>query len=771
MSVRYKDQNIEYAIITLKNRTTAGTFQVVAGREYFAPNALAAGSGAVYPLLVDSPTTIKSVGDHIGVRNDISLQLYARQPIDVAVQGLIDYRETYEFYRARVEIYYAPKPSDTALGLTSEYIRKQLCDVIDVQYSDDIITFTCRDLWFEDFEISERLPAATGTFADLQPQWANEYGAIPFGSGVVIDAPILDNDLSANFVNLFIGWNHHAGFPIRQVNNVYAQNLTPDLDSRSYIDITSPTTPVAGLVMIFAGIGSAVPFHLGQFWRSLLVIPSAGALISSFQADIEPNGAIPVGDGDIVVELFAAQPDASNSVYVPIGSPLAARAIEPASLTGGVIRSLGFDRIVPLISGQPYVLTFRYSNRDNVTQYPIMNVANTIGKSHFALDRSAQDKGWALQSNVELGAGLFGYDPSTISVNTTYSTRFSQLSLIDSNNLSPVYTNPSARLNFKVSVDGINDTSGVYGTVNALVNKPIDVLLYCLTELPGSPSSITVDTTTATSVRAAQNLEGFQVKTAITDETYFYDFAIQLCKQFRTIFYYCVSEDKYKFFFHEPVPASGSTQNKFSQVELQDDLQLTELIEEPIERVFNDFFQRYDINELETPLSEQFLRKAQSDKFLAAEELNGSASTSGDAIREAKCALSESLYGNRKMRFDLALHANQVSARKYQEYACDRFHLRHQQIRVRVPRKYYYSTVEILESAEAEHVKIGSTTGHIQHNYGPYVSGTTTVGSVQTNYPQVAWGLGRKTGRITAIQEQGPYMWVTFVTDGGPSSY
>ena len=773
MSKIYYDTDVEYAVITLKTRSAGGSnLTIYAATEYYEAGALYSGSPEMFPLLQSSPTVMRSVGDHFGIRHSIDLQIEARMPFSIFNKGMIDLRETYEFYRASAKIYYGTKPYD-AQAPSSSFIIKQDCEVLTSDWGNETLTLSCRDIWYEDKEVSFRIPSTsviTDFVGGLKERYVGEYAPIPFGADQVVDCLVYDVN-STNAYFFVVGFNIDSDHTVKDFKEWYAENITPDLSPLRYLRVDEATSVMYGTIYSAFGLGSSTPFHLGQFWRSTPFTPAKNSVLAAFMCHLAPQGTQADINGELTFSVHRAEEFSSSGTYPPTGNALASLTYDPQDLIFGFPGvQLYLPDLVPLVAGKNYCIVCRFSNRDDTTNYVSMNVLGFSSPDHDALDRSTEDGGWVFQSGVRSSVVPQALVPTTETTQSQAGFYWNRITVAYTATVGSGALNADTAIGFKYKVDGIKDNAaGTYtGTGNALIENPADLTRFILVRLMGvDPADI--DTSSFTSVRSSQATESIEMGFVIDRETYGEDLIIEICKQSRMVLYK-ETGGKYKVYFWEPSPAAGSVDNAFKFFELQDELTVVSIQDEPIIKVFNDFDQDYGNNALEFPANPESIRRSRTDKFLNRQFLNKDDSTAGDTAREAKCSQSHSLYGVRRMDFPYDLHTNATGVANMQNYFCDRFHLKNQVVTVEIPRRQYYNSVELLESALVDSDEIGDALGYMSLE-GARDAGQDTLSAAVSNYPTAAFNYGRLKGIITGVEESGSFMRVTILTDDGPGSY
>lgn len=775
MSKIYKDTDIEFVKLTLKLKSNpASTVIVYAGLDYYEVGELYSGSPEIQPLLAESPNVIRSVGDHIGVRHTVSVRLFSRQPFPIypVNKGLTDLRPDYEFYRAKVEFYYGAKPHD-AQGVASDFVIKQDTEVVTADWDDESLTLNCRDIWYEDKEVSFRIPDETVITVwggQLGEQYIGEYAPIPFGANQVVESFVYDVN-SVNTVYLLAGFNWDADHTVKDHKEWYVENRTKDLSPDNYIRVDDITNPLYGTAYGLNGLASSTPFHLGEFWRSTFFTPSSGCFLVAFQVTISVTGTASSVDGVLTFELYRGKEFTTAGTTPPTGSPLTQFTYD-AQDAGGAFpgRTFNFETPIPLVGGQPYTIVAKFSSQD-ATNYVNMHVLASGPESHDALDRTTEDAGWVLQSGVRSSIVPLALIPGTITQESENGFYFNRVDLNYSTTLSASKAiNGAGGYSHQYLVDGLKDNAaGTFtGTANALMEIPADLLHFTLVKMLDVDSSL-IDTASFNSVRSSQNAETYRMGYVIDRDTNGEELIVEMCRQSRMVLYK-EAGGKYKVHFWEPSPAKASVDNTFSQPQLRDELKVVSIQDEPINRVFNTFSQNWKNNALQFPTDPKSTRRSRTDKFLENQFLNQNDSTSGDTSRENAMADSVALYGERVMDFPLDMHTDATGVQNLQNYYASRFKFRQQLITVEIPRRIFYNRVDLLESGLVQSDQIGDDLGYMTAE-GVRDVGTATFSASVTNYPGVGFNFGEIKGIVTAVEETGPFIRVTINTDEGPGSY
>lgn len=779
VSKSYRGQDVCYVRAVFKSTASGGPSDVTvrASTEYFAPDALYSGSPEIFPLLAAEPTTRRAVGDHIGIRQDVEISFLARQPFEQYYEGIADLRDRYEFHRVEITIYYGAKPSNGTLSSSSDFVTEQTVEVLQSRWQEDELIFACRDTWADlaNQEISTRIPDPTvvSDFSDMEDSWYGEYGAGPvFGEDIIIDAPLYEFDASNNFFRLLGAWKPSVGtFDNDSYTKLFVENPYRDLNQARFFEV-NPVTAAALYGVNLTGVGQVggTYFHLGEDWRSIAFSNSIGGLLSTIQLDMDRVGTVDGSTGNLVIELYRGESLGTSGTIVPTGPVIASVALDPADIpTTKQTRTADLGFPVPLLPNVNYVLVFRWSDATDASNYIAMSVLGSTSDDSYAIDKTTGDVGWALQSGIRPGTSVWSYGLSSVVAGSGGGYRWDRVTVSDRNPVIAKITNdpkPGTNLKYKLQLDGlVDDGSGTFtGTAGLLMRRPVDIAYFLLVNYTDLSTS-DFDTTSITATRSKQITENQIFGFAVKKRTFAQELIVEICKQSRTLFYK-KNDGKYAFHFWEPSPAAASCDHALEEPVLRDELRVVRVEDEPTNRVFNSFSQDWFEDPINTPESPDYLRRTNSDKFTKNQFINESDSTASDTTREGYCAQSQALYGVRKLTWPLSFHRNATGVQKFQNYLCDRFHLRQQEITVEIPRRYFFDTIDLLDSVVVDSRGIGTEDGGQVHNETRVV-GTTTVATAESGDPASisSWNYGTLKGIVTRIESGGSVIRITYTTD------
>ncbi len=540
MSTLFVEKSIELVHLTLNTKDGSSTTEFWIGNEYKADSGYGFSHGTVYPILAEQPQARRAAGKDVGIRFPVSIRVYGNTWFEKVGQTFWDLTDEYEFHGSTAEIRYYPIAADGTTSHATANITQTL-EITGISWDNEgqTVTIECNDTWFKDKELSRLLD--TSYFTELDPSFDREYGAWAFGQDVIIDTPIIDKTTAANAFDIFAGWETSA-HQVQTVTALHVANSTPALDDRGWLPVAiNPDDPLAGdtLGPFYASGGSAAP--LTDNWYALAFLPSEPTLIASICVELQEQGTVADGDGELRVDIYAAEKvGGAGTQFQPKGAPLSTVQFRASQIGSASRKTAGFEPIIAVSDKTHYMAILSWTNLDDTTNY-IQTYTKTTG-THEVQDKSERERGWTTDSSNELGMAVYAYALTTsVSHESSGSTYYADTSLVDDNEVLTASINIISQVYIKCAVDGLDDDgSGTYtGSAGSIMESGGAIAHFTLrdTDFGLGISSGDIDTSAFDSVHSSQDGVSLNMAIAIDRETYAHDFLSRLCRQSQMIIY------------------------------------------------------------------------------------------------------------------------------------------------------------------------------------------------------------------------------------------
>lgn len=782
MSSLFVDTDAEVVKLTLTKRDNSGTVEYQLGRRYYPANQLYGTNPIIYPLLAESPRVRRGVGVIAGIKYDVTIPVFAKTDFTERGTSFADLLQLYELHNATVELRYYPVTRDGTTTHSDANNIRQVLKCTDLDYSEGggILNIVCRDVWFKDKEVSKRL--TTDVFTDMDVKYDGEYGSIVFGeattasNGIAIDAPIISSLINGfkPELKVFSGFTF-ADHPNNAFKRLLAKHQHKRFDQSEWLVLdllADPQNVYAGNADGTGGSASS----LAANWRGIAYSPENGKAIicNGIVVELGDTGTIASGDGDAVLDVFFGELAGASNVWTPYGSPIRTAKIAGDNALWSIVSNftVGFQIIPPLVMSkdEDYFIRISWTNTTDTTNYIHTRIVSAGGYTHFRQDKSENERTWIAVSDERLplaiwsvGDGNDAWEDSTTSGTVRYSYYHLEGTDDGFQSQSAGLEELNRALDFKIGISGIEDDgSGTYtGSAAAIIQNASDLIRFT-TMSSGfglGLTSASVDTSDLGTVRSSLSALGITHKIVINRETTAQDFILELARQSRTVFY---KKRSGKLSLKFPTAINNTFTVALAEAYHRGEFVLDEVRDNDYSSVVNAFNQFYKPEELnQPPVDPATLRRAEREKLAGKLEMDASSSTSGDTYRQAICSTSQAKYGRREMTAALDYFDTAASAQIIQNYYVDRYSTLQRRAKFRIPRKRYYTTLDLFDNVRLSHSGIDSGGGTAllakQH------SSSSAVTAYNEGVPLVTWLGGSFEGQIYQVEEEGP--WLTFTAE------
>lgn len=762
MSTNYLDLDIEVVKLTFNHRDDGTTDTVYIGDDYYQANEIYSGSPTVYPLLASRPIAQRGIGLNMGIKFDISLSIYSETTFKVEGQNFLDYLSEYDTHGAAVELlYYSKSFYGTTTHSDSVNIRQTL-ETTRATNQDGIITFECTDKWFDDQLIGRRLLAED--FSNLEDGFSGSYGAIAFGSSVIIDAPIIV--VGSNSIDLFCGWATSTN-NVGDVQNMYVRNPSPSLSSDTWLPFSFSTSDFlsGGEGRIYGEAstsisGWSVSYSLSHVHRGLPIDRSDSIILAGTRIDCWRNGTINAGEGKLSCRVYQIEQTAD---WDEVGASIAEVPIDATALgtSSGVANSeaITFNPPVVLPGGKKYMIQWVFEN-ESLTNYPLIRTKASSGDVFYERDVQTMGRGasWVGIADEALHAAMYALVANSDVDDSSGAKYFKSKELYEVPGLG---AEAWAGLQFKVAVNGLEDDGSgtITGSANGSLERASWIIEFLLRNSDlgiGHPSS-KIDTTAFDSAAVEQGVFGLGVSFAIYEPRLLSELIGDLCFQSRSVFY----KNRDGSLALKTPTWSGSLDYTIRESVLENDFALISSEDREHESIINEVVVAYNEDLLQNKDDALVALKTGSTQFEGVYYLESNDSSDGDTFREGQALLSQNKYGVRRFSANLTHHDSAASAKRLASYYFDRYHELQKRVKFRVLRKDYES-IDLFDKIK---VKAHGLATHEGSSRRALISDDGSPVSVYDDgvlVPVVR--LGGVEGEVVEIAEYGPYMEITIET-------
>ena len=800
MTSLYNDEIIEIVKVTASAKVfPSNTATWYFGLQYYAADAIYSGSPEVFPLLVESPKTQRSLGRFHGQQASVGIKLYANTPfksVDDYTTGknltINNMREVFEFHGADVQILVYLKPSDALTTHSDSVNIRQTLELIDSDLDPDaeILTIKCFESWFKNNSLNTTL--TTDRFENLLDKHKGKFGNIPFSDGdageeAIVDIiPIQESTTAGSgfqtTATYYVGWQDRTDAPIGSLQTIYARNRNKEFDINEWIETALPSedsvffiTETDDWYSSPTGTYTMSGYEKASVDSPRTTIGGNGVIITHCAIAVKfEDGGEPRDDviGSLKVKCYNAEYITAsgldnNFTYQPRGRLLGSADFQ---LTD-VLWSNGTSTVTMLVAPfSPFIavgddvgvedyssLIFEvtWSNKTGA-QYPQLVYDNESGFVHYEKDFSKGDEpGWNSVLDKRIGLEVFFahneadyFDNSTYSDYTTY-----DLQAIDS--YAGVVPDKESRflssIDLKAGVYGLRDINGKYGaSVSGYISNPAVIMNFLLTN---SGIGLGLDT---------DDVESADAEAKLGNE-YNMTFAVDRNQPIKTLVQEVGKQGV--------VSLNTSRQGKkiltrpqwrtdpdysFDQVVMQGDLRIITLANLPHSSVINAVEIQFNENELESS------EEKEEDRYFGKVVLNADETSENDYIRQRQAQASEDLYDRREFKANFGYYINRAKAVLAASYYFDRFHDIQQQLTFVVPRTEANLAIDLYDIVRVTHKDI------------PFREGTTHRNRVIEDYSQALvyedgvlcneTAHGKFIGQVVRLEETGPDIVITLET-------
>ena len=481
--------------------------------------------------------------------------------------------------------------------------------------------------------------------------------------------------------------------------------------------------------------------------------------------------------GELSLVIYEATAEGGGVSYAT-GTAIRKSTYDVSQITSGGSASCDFQIDPPfvMVGPQKYLFGLEWSNTNNnryfvITHYKYPTSSTFLG-CKFDQREKEKEKQWKLdvsgveESQVAMEFHIVGYgDDAWKDGITTTPDRYSYLHLeAKSVNATGEMTQKEfvQDLDLKIGVFGVEDDgSGTYtGSASATIKNPSDLIRFTLMNIYwglGLTSS-DVETSTLDAVRTYCSTNGLNMAGAVNSQTTAEDFILRVCRQARLRFYktrvgklalnWPLPVDTHDFYFSEPLH--------------RDDMIVTSVEDNPFDTVVNKFLTVYGPDILNLSKDPLLIRKAETDKYIGVRYVYEDTSSDNDIYRQGLCAASQALYGLREFREAFDFYDTSAPVTKVQNYYIDRYSRLAKRFKIKVPRKKYYTSIDLFSKVRVAHTYLQFTGGDSQ--LSKCHDSQYTAIAYDEGVPSVVWSGGSLLGEVVEIAENSYWMEITCET-------
>ncbi len=776
MSTLYVDTDIDLVVITLNKKDGSGTTTFTLGKEFYPAEGIYSGSPVVYPALVDLPSITRSCGTNVAVRHSTTIRVWAHTPLSSVTDCFADLLQTHDYQNGTCEVRYYAKSDDGTTTDGGDNIRATLEIVaIGAAIDDNVLEIQARDTWFKDKEFGRRFVAADfgNNVDEYEEAWKGEFAPVTFGdsedgaTGVIASScPLYNSDLGSGFQSIHLNVGLCPDTSLYSKRSLYVRNPFKHLDSRDWLPLSTfnniyafkapyhgPTTLVAG---------TNFPMYRWRF-AAKITPGSSARLIGGATVRLIRVGTITEGMGQLLVTVKeAVQVNGTN--WATVGNVLAQAALDAVNLSTSASNvNFYFETPFVAVPGHSYFVICEWTNTTDTTNYINIKYDTTVTLDPcYTNDQQVTREAWTeTAAQFQMQVWDFGAESAV------FGSDFGDYLIVTQrlDNLMPG-TNPYqfSGVDLKAGVGGLIDTvAGLYtGSANARIENPAAIIHFLLrdTVFGAGVSASFADYTEIDSVRAyiGSNLKAAWVQESPASVG---EMIAELCRQFRLRFFKTRGG---KMSLNFPMPMTTDLVFDLSEGANRGDLRLVSIQESSDGDLVNSIDALYSPDALGVRLEEALNRKVKDQKYLELEFIRDGKTGEGydDATRGAFATASQALYGIRSAVWRWFMHIRQAGARYVLNYYFDRYHKQRKLVTIRVPRRSWYSSIDLFTKGRVFHSRLP---GYVGARSDEPVKESDGAGTLVTAHydgvPITGFNQGEHSGEVLRIEESGAYMLVT----------
>lgn len=768
------------------------------------------GNQPIYPALLSLPQVGFALGPVAAEQIDTQLVINAFLSLGNNSETFASLLKSYEVSGQTLQIYYVSNAPDEYLMLDADFpsLRQTLeMQSYDLNEDDGTITIACHDRWIKDAEIGaeatiEDFPnMPTADYGKPQPfvwgqrssdtdGYTDRYG--PFVPAVWVDIET-DNPNSGetyakskllyaatpndfdiySFEDDFIynkddpGIGAEPWHKVTWTNYGSAPEASPAIDGPSNATLTSTSNALS--LVTYPVIARA--------WSKTTAYVTSG-----FRIELRDlNNSIVDADGPIRVSLHHAEIRDTNNLFL-------LNELRTKLITGGDARISGTAAVLTEIWDEPcvllpnitYALCVRWLRDDAAGGTDIMEMfysnsgsdvlyVESFGNDQFLTKAvSAVGLQMAIDGIYQISGGS-----DTGGASQEYASRNLYANYSSANSGAVKFES----LTIRSYVKGYKDfTPKVHtATDGNIVKFPSEIISsilnapsVCKLEDAGRFNHNVTTVTDAYEVHVGEQAKANLVLTAPTSAM---ESVLQIAELSRIRF---IKERNGKLSARFTSNFNEYACEVISEALERSNMTLISLSETDPNQIVNDLKALYRREYLDNTKDPASVAKIGSDQYAAAFVLNKTSSTDADTTRQAMLEESVSLYGQKEWRREVALFDFREPVRKLVNYFSDRYCFKQKRGTFRLLKRDYHALF-LRDHVQAQHTKLSGSDDY-SANYvrdwdrlkvvdEDYAGVTFTGGAAVTVYssgvPQSLLALGSLNGEVVALQEQGPFLYVT----------
>lgn len=483
------------------------------------------------------------------------------------------------------------------------------------------------------------------------------------------------------------------------------------------------------------------------------------------------NEALVAADGELSLDIYVAEYDSTADRFKP-REHLRTSIIDHMASGISSGSTIPFFQIVPALVMNPgirYWFELSWSGKNPQGRSMQCNFKTESGAITYRrnLERAREiNSGYEKLTNTKLDMAFFvvGQGDDAFKAGTTSGSPRYAYQHLEAKSIT--LTSGQSHVEF---VDGVefktdagrgikDDGSGTYtGSAGAQITNPADLVHFvCRNSDFGMGLSTSVlNTSSFASVRSLVAAFGLNLSLVLDYSITARELIALLCRQARMRFY---KQRDGKLALNYPTSISSLTA-VLSEAVHRAELELISSLQEDETGVVNDLTLLYKRDNFNAPKDAAFLRRAQTDKFAGLVYQGASSGTVTDTLRQDNLTRSQSLYGKRELKETLDCYDTEEEALKVLGYLADRYYMRRKRVIVRVPRKRFYSTLDLFSTVQIQHSGIPCEMGS-EYTIKPDDAGQP-ISLYFEGTPVTVWAGGTIQGEVVAVQEEGAFMTLT----------
>jgi len=454
----------------------------------------------------------------------------------------------------------------------------------------------------------------------------------------------------------------------------------------------------------------------------------------------------------------AIQVNGSN--WAAVGSVLAQAVGDAVNLsTSYADVNFYFQQPLVLPPGHSYFFTLEWTNSTDTSNYVVAKYDTVVTTNPvYTNDQTVNKDGWT-ETAAELQLQIWDFGAEGTVTGTAVGDYYVYTQRLD-NLMSGTNPYQFDGVEFKIGLEAIAGTP--YNASSATLENPASIIHYLLRNdvmgLNLSTSYADYDQIDDIRDEIGSNLKAAWVQESSASVA---EIINEVCRQFRLRLWKTRAG---KMSLNFPTPETGTYDFDLSEAAHRGDLRVLGITESPDNDLINSIDVLYSTDALAVNSDAALTRKVIDQKYLELEYIRDgeTGEASNDTQRAAAATASIALYGLRAAVWRFYMHVRQEGVRKVLNYYFDRYSKQRTLLTVRIPRKTWYSTIDLFSKGRTKHSRIMGPVGSRGDEPTRITDGAGSTAIFYQDGVPITWiSEGVHTGEVLKVEEAGAYMVVT----------